>query len=216
MIHLISERLGSNEEDIEETTSPTVKPITVLMQLNLAAVNCGTTIFSYDIESAFTITPVDSEKLNGKKKYVRVRSDIVKYFLVVNPTLSQYVTSNGDIVLELAYWMDGYAEVCRSFFELLDEKLVYCMGFKPTKADKCLHTRKTSEDEVIIVATHVDNLLVTTPSEAARVQFQEELKRNFNIKCQNEDISYLGNKTLTMAIYQLSKMAWLRTLSRSI
>jgi hypothetical protein len=73
----------------------------VFTQLNLAVINCGTTISSY--KSAFIITPVDSEKLNGKKKYVRVRSDIVKYFLEVDPTLSQCVTSNGDIVFELAY-----------------------------------------------------------------------------------------------------------------
>jgi hypothetical protein len=89
---------------------------------------------------------------------VRVRSDIVKYFLEVDPKLSQYVTSNGDIVFELAYWLYGYAEACRSFFELLNDKLVNSMGFKPTKADKCLYTRKTSEDKVIIVATHVDDL----------------------------------------------------------
>jgi hypothetical protein len=97
---------NGNEEDIDdigETTSPAVNPISVFTQLNLAAVNFGTTISSYDIESAFTITPVDSEKLNGKRKYVRVRSDIIKYFLEVDPTLAQYVTSNGDIVFELAY-----------------------------------------------------------------------------------------------------------------
>jgi hypothetical protein len=80
----------------------------VFTQLNLAGVNRGTTISSYDIESAFTITTVDSEKLNGKRKYVRVRSDIVKYFLEVDPTLSQYVTSIYDIVFELAYWLYRY------------------------------------------------------------------------------------------------------------
>jgi hypothetical protein len=152
-------------EDIGETASPTINPINVFTQLNLAAVNRRTTISSYDIESVFTITPVDSEKLAGKKKYVRVRSDIVKYFLEVDPTLSQYV----DIVFELAYWLYSYVETCRSFFELL----------KPTKPDKCLYTWKTSEGKVIIVATHADDSLVATSSDADRVQFEEKLKRNF-------------------------------------
>jgi hypothetical protein len=48
---------------------------------------------------------------------------------------SGYVTSYGDIVFELAYWLYGYAEACRNLFELLNDKLVSSIGFKPTKAD---------------------------------------------------------------------------------
>jgi hypothetical protein len=63
--------LLSNMRDpdtIGDSTSPTVNPISVMTQINLAAVNRGPRVAAYDIKGAFLVTPM--------KPDVRMFSDI--------------------------------------------------------------------------------------------------------------------------------------------
>ena len=71
--------LLSNRRDpstIGETHCPTVNPISVMTQLNLAAVERGL-IAAYDIKGAFLLTPMQK----GKRMFIKISGDVVQYWV---------------------------------------------------------------------------------------------------------------------------------------
>jgi hypothetical protein len=65
------------------------------------------------------------------------------------------------------------------------------VGFKPTKADPCCYTLNTS-DGLLIVSTHVDDMLLTSPNAVRREWFEKQMKKHFDLVIQHDNISYLG------------------------
>jgi hypothetical protein len=68
-------------DTIKETLCPTVSPISVMTQLNLAAATPGTEISVYDDNRAFLNTPMEP----GKRMFIRVNQDVVKYWTARYP-----------------------------------------------------------------------------------------------------------------------------------
>ena len=83
-------------ELIGETFSPTVNPISVMTQLNLAAVNKHY-MSAHDIKSAFLITPT---RLNHRI-FIRLPAELVVHWIRVYPEQATLVCPGGHMYMEL-------------------------------------------------------------------------------------------------------------------
>jgi hypothetical protein len=86
--------LPSNLRDsdtIGETLCPTVNRISVMTQLNLAAVILGTVISGYDGKGAFLNTAIKP----GKRMFIRVNPDVVKYWIARYPERKHLIHKDG-------------------------------------------------------------------------------------------------------------------------
>jgi hypothetical protein len=94
---------------------------------------------------------------------------------------------------QLKKYLYGLEEAPYQFNVLLDNKLK-SIGFKQSRADPCLFTRKNKRTgKRQYVATHVDDILVISPSVKERKQLERELEESFELSPQTgSKISYLG------------------------
>lgn len=170
------------EETIGETYCPTVNPMSVMTQLNLAAVRKETVISAYDIKGAFLLT-----KMDDRRMFIRVGPDIVRYWVERIPERRQLIHEDGCLYFELNRYVYGLHEAPRKFNGMLDQKLRK-MGLNPTKADPCLYTKGKD----IILSVHVDDMLLTASSLKTRDWFENEIRKSFEIVAQHDNVSYLG------------------------
>jgi len=183
-------RLVANGGDVDltnigETFSPTVNPISVMTQLNIAAAE-DAEIAAYDIKGAFLITPI----VIGKRIFVRLSGEMVSYWLELYPDRAMYLHDDGCLYFELNKYIYGLPESPHEFNHLLDKRLRN-IGLVPTRSDKCMYTLQT-EDGRIIVSTHVDDMLVTTTNRRLRKWFEYEMEKHFELVKQYDNVSYLG------------------------
>ena len=149
--------LRSDQRDhnsIGESFSPTVNPISVMTQLNLAASNTSL-ISAYDIFGAFLVTPVKQ----GHRYFIKVNADIVKYWIKQHPGKQKFVHRNGCLYFELKTYVYGLHESPREFNTMLD-KDIQSLGFKPSKVDPCFYV-KQSNHGTMILSVHIDDMLLT-------------------------------------------------------
>jgi len=174
-----------NPDLVGDTFSPTVNPISVFTQLQIT-VKEALLLSSYDVKGAFLTTPMEE----GKVVYCRIPRDVVSHWIQLYPERAQYV-HDGYIYVSLNKYMYGLRESPGAFNRNLDSVLKD-MGFKALAADTCMYV-KTMDTGRMIVSTHVDDLLVSSPSAKCRKWFEDELRKvNFDITTQYENISYLG------------------------
>ena len=183
---MVTEGNQQNPDTIGDTYSPTVNPMSVMVQLNLAAENKDTSIGAYDVISGFLNTPVRP----GRRIFVKVRSDVATFWIQRYPEMKKYLHTDGCLYFELTKFLYGLAEAPHQFNLYLDSKLKE-IGFEPTKADPCLYTLKT-EDGLSLLSTHVDDMLVTAPNTETRNWIEEQLERHFKLVKQHDNVSYLG------------------------
>jgi hypothetical protein len=181
--------LLSNQRDpdtIGESFSPTVNPISVMTMLNLAAVKKETLISAYDIKGAFLLTPMNP----NKRMFIRVKQNIVKHWIAKYPKRSKFIESDGCLYFELKRFVYGLHEAPHEFNNFVDSHLTN-LGFKATKADKCLYTKDT-EDGKLILSLHVDDMLLSSPNKHWQIWFESEMEKHFELSKQYDKLSYLG------------------------
>lgn len=170
---------------VGETMSPTVNPISVMTQINLAAVS-GSLVAAYDIKGAFLLAPV----IDGKQIFVCVPEEVAVHWVARYPDRAKYVHDNGRMYFLLRKYLYGLPEAPYQFNSLLDQRL-QDIGLVPSKADPCLYVKEVKEGR-IIVSTHVDDMLFTGPNLRWRSWFEQEMKVHFELVTQYDDVSYLG------------------------
>ena len=144
-------------ESIGDTICPTVNPISVMVQLNLAAVESGTTISAYDIKSAFLETRIT----DGKRMFIRVNPKVVKHWLERFPERKKWLEPDGCLYFELKSYVYGLHEASYEFNSLLDQRLK-SIGFVTSKVDECLYVKKAKEGRMIL-SVHIDDMILTAP-----------------------------------------------------
>jgi hypothetical protein len=173
-------------DTIGESFSPTVNPISVMTQLNLAAVRKGTDISAFDIKGAFLLTPMQP----NIRMFIRVNPDVTTYWLARYPNRTRWLAKDGCLYFELKRYVYGLHEASHEFNGFLDKKLKE-IGFQPTKADNCLYVRKTDDGDMILSA-HVDDMLLTSPNIKWRKWFEKQMEKYFTLVKQYGNVSYLG------------------------
>jgi len=181
---------GGNHQDADlvgDTFAPTVNPISVFTQLQITVAKQHL-LSAYDIKGAFLLSRVKDDKFI----YLMIPPDIAAHWIRNYPERMKYVERNGCMYVRLNKYMYGLQESPHEFNSLLNDSLI-SIGFKRSKADKCLYTKQT-DDGLMIVSAHVDDLLVTSPSKRQQKGFERDLKKSFELVCQYDDLSYLGMK----------------------
>ena len=181
--------LLSNRRDIEtigDSESPTVNPISVMTQLNLASVNANTVLAAYDIKGAFLTTPMQP----GVRMFIRVNPDVAEHWIKRHPERIDDLHSDGCLYFELQRYVYGLHEASHEFNSALDKALRE-EGFTPTRADRCLYVKKT-EDGMLILSVHVDDMLLTCPSVKWREWFETRIETRYALVKQYDNVSYLG------------------------
>ena len=174
-------------DQVGDTTSPTVNPISVFVILNFAACHSDYLLSAYDFKFAFLIPFVKPEK----KIYVRIRKDIAQRWVEKYPYRKQYLTKLGNMYGLLLHNMYGMQEASKEFNDLLDE-VMKSFGFEPTKADPCLYVKHDDRVGTMMAAVHVDDILLVSPNIEQRTWFENAMKERFELVSQYDSISYLG------------------------
>ena len=102
---MVTEGNQQNPDTIGDTYSPTVNPMSVMVQLNLAAENKDTSIGAYDVISGFLNTPVRP----GRRIFVKVRSDVATFWIQRYPEMKKYLHTDGCLYFELTKFLYGLA-----------------------------------------------------------------------------------------------------------
>jgi hypothetical protein len=173
--------------DAGETASPTVNPTTIMMMINIAAVE-DMEISAHDIKGAFLLTEVDP---NEPEMFIRLDREVASVLCDVKPNMAEYRDNKGHLYMKLRKYLYGLPQASHRFNKFMDHRLKL-MGFKPLAGDPCAYTRGKGDTKVNI-GIHVDDLLVCGRREA-RLKFLSQLsKETFEYTSQDGDrISYLG------------------------
>ena len=178
--------VNTADADIGETSSPTVNPITVMMMINIAAVE-GHELSCHDIKGAFLIPHVSQK---DEPMFIRLDKQMAHLICKVDKTLEKFKDAKGRIYMRLLKFLYGLPQASYQFNIHLDKALKK-MGFTPLPGDRCAYTRGTGAGRVNI-CVHVDDILAAG-KEPARAHFERELAAVFEISTQkNKKLSYLG------------------------
>jgi hypothetical protein len=89
------------------------------------------------------------------------------------------------------------------------------MGFIQSKSDKCFYTMQTDVKGEMMLSTHVDDIVLTSPSIKYRIWFEKEFSKIYTITAQvDNNINYLGMVIIegVMVILKLLKRVLLQIL----
>jgi hypothetical protein len=127
----------------------------------------------------------------GKRLFVKTNPDLAEHFIKLKPDLAKCRDQKGQLYFAVKRWLYGDSEASHEFNALLDTTL-RDMGSQPSRGDRCLYTRRTKDGKFTIVSTHVDDLMMTSPTPKDRNDFERDLKKHFEINAQRDELSYLG------------------------
>lgn len=155
---------------ISETYSPVVNNWLIRWAFSLA--NRGDMeIVQYDVSTAF------------------LHADIAKpVFLAVPQGMS--LNSSGQ-VLQLQRSLYGLKSSSKNWYNLLDETIL-SLGFKKSKADRCLYFKNLPERKIAILIVYVDDLLLLTDSQNVIEETSNGLARNFKLKIETNPTCFVG------------------------
>jgi hypothetical protein len=107
---------GKTTKVFEDTSSPTVNPITVFTMLHEAAA-LDHEIAAYDFRGAFLGTPIDKEK--DGRLFIRIPKDVTKFWVMLHPEAAEYVDAKGCMYMELNKYLYGLPPSGSRFHEFV-------------------------------------------------------------------------------------------------
>ena len=75
----------------------------------------------------------------NKEMYIVIPKEIMDIWVKKFPEIGQFINSDGKMYARLTKFLYGLPEAPHQFNKMLHEKLI-SIGFKVTKADKCVYT----------------------------------------------------------------------------
>jgi hypothetical protein len=115
---------------IRETFSPTASPTTVFAVTQLTASEPTHILAAYDRTTAFLRTPIPDHLIY----YIRITSDVVKFWLERCPQRATYVSSDGCLYFRVHRFIYGLHEAPREWNQMLHKDLL-SLGFVASDAD---------------------------------------------------------------------------------
>ena len=135
-----------------QTYSPTVNPISLFILLAKAATLPKYQISAYDVKGAF----LNSAIPENIHVYVRVDAELTKLFVERYPKLKESTNQNGTLTFRLRRYLYGLREMCA-------------------------YTRSHKEGQLYLTV-HVDDMLLISPSDDARLVRKRHGKSIHNYK----------------------------------
>lgn len=134
--------------------SPTVSRTLVVTALQLA-VSLNLNIMTIDVSGAFLRAKLVNE---NRLVCVHISKELAPYILEANPSLAPGVMNDGSLIAKLQKALYGLKEAPRAWFECLYASLIK-FGLKQSVFDECLFFNRTSDGSLLLVLTHVDDML---------------------------------------------------------
>ena len=141
-----------------DTTSPTCTITGLFAHIALAASE-GEEVAVTDVTCAYLNAAMPKEDPN-KLVFLRIDSFIAPMLVQADPTMAQYVTQTGTIIVELDRALYGCIESARLWFDELSSTLKE-MGFIANDCDPCVMTRYNKGVRITVII-YVDDLLISS------------------------------------------------------
>ncbi len=153
----------------EETYSPTVKLESIMLSSLIDAYE-QRDVVTIDIKGAFlkASAPDDMELV------VKMDGELADLFCELNPALNDFRDEHGILYLKCKKALYGHIEAARLFYNDLNMSLTEKLGFKRNAYDPCIYNKQT-EEGVITVRTHVDDLKASSKSRQLLEDFISDL-----------------------------------------
>ena len=172
---------------VGETSSPTVNPVTVMMMINIAAVE-GMDISCHDIKGAFLVPEIDRRE---EAMYIRLDPAVASVMCEMRPVMQRFVDKKGRIYMRLQKYLYGLPQASFQFNQFLDRKLKH-MGFAPLPGDPCAYSRGKGDSRTN-VCIHVDDLMVCAKKKAREAFVRQFKSQDFEFSTQDgPKLSYIG------------------------
>jgi hypothetical protein len=155
--------------------------------LNIAASE-RRNLMTLDIRQAYLEADMDEEL------YMIINKDVAKELAKINKSYANEVCSDGTILVKLDKALYGCIQSSKLWYERITQWMM-SKGFQQNQADKCVFNRVNYDGaHQLTVAIYVDDMLVTSKSNADIDEFYREVESDFDISsCEHGDkIEYLG------------------------
>ena len=174
-------------ETYDDTSSPTVNPISIMTILNLMAIE-DFEAEVHDVPSAFLIPDMDPGDADMWVELDRVMTAIL---VDMYPDMVKYLSHRNTIFMKLHKYVYGLKQASLKFYEFM-KKFFLDIGFVQCSGDPCVFIR-ASRDGQVTCAIHVDDVLAVATDQSLMKwisdQLQEKLKTTKG--CGNT-LSFLG------------------------
>jgi hypothetical protein len=122
---------------------------------------------------------------------IKMEGELAQMMNDIHPNFT--IHSDGCMYLRCVNALYGHVEAARLFYDDLNQSLTEKMGFGRNCYDPCVYNKDT-QDGVVTVRTHVDDLTVSSISEKQILKFIDELKEIYGEITVNDETShdYLG------------------------
>ena len=173
---------------VGETSSPTVNTMSVMMILNIAAV-MKYEVSTHDVTGAFLVP----ELIVGERPmYLWLDRELSTLFVALVPALKNFVDEpTGAIHFRIMRYLYGLPQASFHFYNHMNATLKE-MEFTRLLGDPCVYVRGGNTTTRVIVAVHVDDLLVVG-TKVARERFQYEIEHEYVLTSHCEkNLSYIG------------------------
>lgn len=165
---------GGDQQDKElydNLSSPTASTASVLAVASIAARE-GRSVVVMDIGGAFLNADITS---TGVKVHMRLDKVLTAMLVLISPEHSQFIEEQGTSVVQLDKALYGCVEAAALWYANLCSTLALD-GFAPNPYDPCIFNKIGSGGAQATVAMHVDDLFVSSTSDADIERFENYMR----------------------------------------
>jgi hypothetical protein len=168
---------GGDQQDkslYDNLSSPTASTTAVLCVAAIAAAE-GRKVMALDIGGAFLHASLEP---TGVIVHMRLDPIMTKMLVQLDPSYERFIQPDGCCTVQLDQALYGVVEAARLWYLHLKSTLEED-GFTANPYDLCVFNKTTEDGDQITVVVHVDDLLVTSPTEQTQARFHSMLKKTY-------------------------------------
>jgi hypothetical protein len=172
-----------------EITSQTVSTSSVFIIAAIAARE-SRAVATVDFPGAYLNSDMPTD---GEPVHMSLDPYMTGVLTKLKPDYRKYVNQNGTCVVRVVKGLYGLIEAAKLWFDKLSS-LLKSLGFTQNPYDPCVMNRTNSDGKQTTLAIHVDDVLITAPSEGAVTSLLSELESHYpglSIS-RGRELNYLG------------------------
>lgn len=167
---LASDGSTQTADEYTRSAAPTVDMASVALILSLVKY-FGASVATVDVPAAYLHAPLKEDV------YMRLKPDVASILLAHDPSLQQYMNSDGSFVVKLLKCLYGLKQSGAEWHTLLVEFL-HSLGYTQSQADRCVFY-KHNNGKLDILTIHVDDLLFLYTNQTDFDKIKEQFIERF-------------------------------------
>ena len=183
---LVANGKQQERSELEDTSSPTVKLVSVMIMLAVAA-HLGMKGSTHDVGTAYL-----NADMSGEEVHMMLDRVMTELLTQIKPEYTKFVDDKGQICMKLDKALYGCIQSARLWYERLKSSLLE-WGYVTHEQDPCVFT-KQADSGLVTLLVHVDDILCLSKDASEHSKFADQLKDEFkDTKSDLSDVqSYLG------------------------